>query len=95
MEGFDKDKYEKFIKDEDDDEDPTSDNDAGDPGHTVTKKPRKNQMQEEEEYFNTPRIPKNITVYYSCDKMTNLYVLNQAKVVKDKRKGDGPRNCSK
>lgn len=80
----------QVYNDEDDDDDSITEDRL-----TGTKKPRKNQNQEEEDYYNEPRPPKNVTVYYACDKMSTLYVLNQAMLKKTSSNRSGMRNCSR
>lgn len=58
------------------------DSDYGDMPRT---KPKKIHVNEEEEYFNRPKEIKTQTVYKSCDKKSNLYVMQQDKFIK----GDG------
>lgn len=58
------------------------DSDYGDMPRT---KPKKVHVDEEEEYFNRPKEIKTQTVYESCDKKSNVYVMQQDKFIK----GDG------
>uniref|UniRef100_A0A1B0CC93 Voltage-dependent calcium channel alpha-2/delta subunit conserved region domain-containing protein n=1 Tax=Lutzomyia longipalpis TaxID=7200 RepID=A0A1B0CC93_LUTLO len=60
------------------------------------RKLRKGQNQEEEDYFNRPKEIKYETKHYSCDKQSQLYLLNQSMFIQGNGfSGEGPRNCSR
>lgn len=52
------------------------------------KKLRKGQNQEEEDYFNRPKIPVYEDNYFACDMQYDLYILNQSRFIQ----GNGFRN---
>lgn len=62
----------------------------------VSKKPRKGQNSEEEEYFSRPKVAKYEDRFNACDKKSTLYVLQQELFIQGRGyTSEAPTNCSR